>query len=56
MEYTKETLYNMINALDEARFETNQPKLKSSLGDIIDLLDNLIVEGVVERNTDDLYA
>ena len=56
MEYTKETLYRMINALEEARFEVKSPQLKGRLGDISDLLDNLIVEGVIERNTDDLYA
>jgi hypothetical protein len=53
MDYTKENLYSMINALEEARFEVKSPKLKGRLGDITDLLDNLIVEGYIEREVEE---
>jgi hypothetical protein len=56
MEYTKPQLYAMINAIEEARYEVKDPQLKGKLGNISDLLDSLIVEGVIERNTEDLYA
>jgi predicted double-glycine peptidase len=55
MEYTKENLYSMVNAVEEARYAVTDPKLKGRLGDIADLLDSLIVEGVIEREVEE-YA
>jgi hypothetical protein len=55
MDYTKANLYSMINAIEEARFAVNDPKLKGRLGDVTDLLDSLIVEGVIEREVEE-YA
>lgn len=55
MEYTKADLYRMISTIEEARYEVKSPLLKGRLGDITDLLDNLIVEGVIERGVED-YA
>jgi hypothetical protein len=55
MDYTKENLYSMVNAIEEARYEVTNPKLKGRLGDIADLLDSLIVEGVIEREVEE-YA
>jgi len=45
----------MVNAIEEARYEVTNPKLKGRLGDIADLLDSLIVEGVIEREVEE-YA
>ena len=55
MDYSKTNLYGMINAIEEARYAVTDPKLKGRLGDISDLLDSLIVEGVVEREVEE-YA
>ena len=55
MEYTKENLYSMVNAVEEARYAVTDPKLKGRLGDVADLLNSLIVEGVIEREVEE-YA
>lgn len=55
MDYTKADLYRMINTIEEARYEVKSPLLKGRLGDISDLLDNLIVEGVLKKGVED-YA
>lgn len=55
MDYTKENLYSMVNAIEEARHEVTNPKLKGRLGDVADLIDSLIVEGVIEREVEE-YA
>lgn len=53
MDYTKENLYSMVNAIEEARYAVTDPKLKGHLGDVADLLDSLIVEGVIEREVEE---
>jgi predicted double-glycine peptidase len=55
MDYSKTNLYSMVNAIEEARYAVTDPKLKGRLGDISDLLDSLIVDGVVEREVEE-YA
>lgn len=48
MDYTRKQLQGMINAIEEARYEVKSPLLKGQLGNISDLLDNLMI-GVKEH-------